>query len=179
MSVMKFSRRLPGFLLCKLISADSQLVSGFHLLYYRSTHIVPSLSLVPTMQTRSGLHLSAMCCAAASHRPQHLLILSHLVLPYCDRRETFLMSLSSVPFKLRGRGKYPRWLWFGVMLQSTTERQQLGRGWAHLWACGSADVTTRLGGRKWYGSKSLRGNWLEQLRLPTLEIYHVAFPGTF
>lgn len=92
----------------------------------------------------------------------------------------FLMSLPLVPLKLKGRGKYPHQLWFWVMLKSTTKRQRLGRRWAHHpWACGSADVITQLGGRKRYGSRSPRGNWIKQLRLTTLAFHRVAFPGTF
>lgn len=172
---------MPGFILYMLIPTDFQL-SGFFFIQKCTPSPTVKLPSIPGTKHADGVVCAAVSCAAllspltaASAYPvtSGSTSLQH-------EGNVFLMSLPSVPLKLKGRRKYPHWLWFWVMLKSTTKRQQLGRRWAHHpWACGSADVITQLGGRKWYGSRSPRGNWIKQLRLPTLAFYHVAFPGTF
>lgn len=173
---MKFSRGLPGFILYVLIPTDFRLAVFF----LTEVHTFPnSKTPLSVPGAKRALQYHALhCCLPLTAASAYPVTSGSTSLR--QEGDIFFMSLPSVPLKLKGRRKYPHWLWFWAMLKNTTKRQQRGGRWAHYpWACGSADVITQLGGRKWYGSRSPRGNWIEQLRLTTLVFYHVAFPGTF
>lgn len=156
--------------------------TDFQLLFsFTAAHQVklPSLSWHCLVQEQGGWCHAIVCLTAVSRRPQHPLLPSRLALPHCDTRETFLMSPPRVPLRAKGRRKCPRGLWFGRRSWALPEAAGGWRWARHSRACGSAELNAQRGGRKWYGSRGPRGNWIEQLRLTAPAFYHVAFPGTF